>query len=392
MSREVRLLVVEDNDLDRGIWARVIERHNATCGADVSQFSLVTANDLSSANNVLAASYVDAAVVDLRLDGNGRDPENSSGNEVLSSILAKKLAVVAVFTGQPADAKVPDFAAGQVRVFTKGGDDNDGTAAVMTWLVQQSPIIRCMQDASDVIRSEMASVFNNSIWPRWRLWMAEPDAQKKGFLSSSVARHMISHVHEILTDSLQGGAHAEEWYLVPPSTGEFRTGDILRNENGGFEIVVTPRCDIATSKFKSIQLASCDDITMKWTGATDRTKNAHQAEVDLQKSGATPAELADAKDALQKAKNKLNELARHDGNKSAVHFLPRMKLSNGATMGPLLVRFDNLRSVDKNSKEAEKLRETKIATVAPAFLPAMVERLGAFFSRIGSPDYYHFDD
>lgn len=391
MPNEMRLLVVEDNEGDQAVWERVIERHNAALTGNTCPIRLLTASDITSAEILLTSSYIDAAVIDLRLDGNGRDPDNSAGNDVLLSVLSKKLAVVAVFTGQPADARIPEFAAAQVKVFTKGGDDNDGIAAVMTWLSQQSSLVKCIQDASDAIRTEMATVFNRSIWPRWKNWIEGPDAANRQFLSSSVARHIVSHVHEILTDTLDGSAHAEEWYLLPPSSGEFRTGDIVRTGNV-IEIVVTPRCDIATKKFKNIQLARCEDIATKWNTAVEKNKQARGLLEQTQAKGAQGKELTEAEEQARRTEGKLGELSRHDGNKSAAHFLPRMKLSDGSTMGPLLVRFDSLRSLDKNDKEVASLRNAKIAAVAPAFLPTLVERLGAFFSRIGSPDYYHFEE
>ena len=95
---------------------------------------------------------------------------------------------------------------------------------------------------------------------------------------------------------------------------------------------------------------------------------------------------------LSRATTKLNTLVRHDGNKNGAHFLPRMKLTSAESVGPLLVRFDRLRYIGKDDTELAEIQGRRFATLSPVFLPSVVERLGAFFSRIGTPDYCHFDD
>jgi hypothetical protein len=373
------------------MWEQTVERHNATRGEN-PEISLLVAQDLSAAKRELNSSQVDAAVVDLRLDGNGREPENSSGNDVIATILESKLAVAAVFTGEPTDARIPAYARDQVRVFTKGGDDQDGIDAVMDWLVSQFPIIQCMQGATRTIREEMANVFNHSIWPRWKFWMDDPDATDKEFLSSSVARHIISHVHEGLSEALGGRAHAEEWYLLPPNPAGIRTGDLTRNREGRLEIVITPRCDIATQKYQTIQLAACDDKSEAWERLNAKVREAAATLRQAEQEGKRKDEMKPLEEELAKARAKLNALVRHDGNRNGVHFLPKMKLTATDSVGPLLVRFDSVRSIAKDSAEVADVRDRRFATLSPVFLPSVVERLGAFFSRIGTPDYCHFDD
>lgn len=46
--------------------------------------------------------------------------------------------------------------------------------------------------------------------------------------------------------------------------------------------------------------------------------------------------------------------------------------------------------VGTNTAEARSdLSEFRVATLSNEFVPSLVERLGAYFSRIGTPDYSH---
>jgi hypothetical protein len=387
----IRLLVVEDNAADREAWERAIERHNASVEASGSTpILLKTADSPEDANRYLESSEVHAAVIDLRLDGNGPHPDDSAGNDVLQSVLAQELAVTAIFTGQPGDARIPANLKGHVKVFTKGGDDAEGIGSVMVWLVEQFPLVQCIQEATQSIRREMASVFSQSIWPRWKFWMTETDAAEKVFLSTSVARHIVSHVYESLSDKLAGRAHAEEWYLLPPNPSGIRTGDLIRSASNDIEIVVTPRCDFATGKYQTVQLALCEDISTPWD---DSNRKISELRVKLDSLKAEKGDLSQAEKELGKEMGKVSSYIRHGGNRNAVHFLPRMKLAEGEAVGPLLVHFDQIRSVAKDSDDlsvAESGR--RFASLSPVFLPSLVERLGGFFSRIGTPDYCHIDE
>src|SRR5690606_9197153 len=119
---DIHLLVVEDNAADRDAWARAIERHNETVAdSGGTRILLKTASTAVDANRYLESSEVHAAVIDLRLGGNGPHPDVDAGNYVLQSVLAQELAVTAILTGQHGDARVPTNLKVHVTVFTKGG-------------------------------------------------------------------------------------------------------------------------------------------------------------------------------------------------------------------------------------------------------------------------------
>lgn len=347
------LLVVEDDEADRETWQRQIERHNtAVEGTGGPTIDLVTASSEADAYAEIEKRRFDAAIIDLRLDGNGEDPSNVGGNRVLEKILKSEIAIAALFTGQPEDAAIPDYAKRQVRIITKGGGDGEGHTGAITWLLENQSLIECIRQVTGRFNDVLAQIFHQSIWPRWSLWMEGKDPNDAQFLLTAVARHIASHAHDYFMLEGQDTAHPEEWYWVPARLNRLSTGDIVKKEKR-IEIVVTPRCDLATNKIPNIQLVECEDL------------------------GATWDELSKDKKATYLKNGRNNE-----------HFIPKMNLTRNESIGPLIVRFDRIRTVIRNAEDLSLTKEgERIAAISAPFLPSLVERLGNYYSRIGSPNY-----
>lgn len=390
MPETIRLLLVEDNVDEQEEWQRTIRRQNVQAGDKAATvYELTIAPTLQVARSEIESREFDAAIVDLRLASPGEDSMDRSGNDIIELLLKSELAAIAMFTGEPTGAVVPGYAKAQVKVFTKGGGEGEGTEAVLKWLIAESPMITCVRNAQKEIKQEMARFFVRSVWPRWSNWLDDPEAANKEFLATAMARHITSHVYASLLDKFNQRAHSEEWYVVPPIHSSLRTGDIVRRGDGVLEIVVTPRCDLATGKRKAIQLAEIEDVSADWNRLNDAMGKASAEIIGLQQGNHAVPDSVQKK--FDQAKNKQHAFTQHRSTNS-LHFLPQMKLSAVERVGPFMIRFDLIRSISPDGDEAKKLVEatTRIASVASEFLPSMVERLGTFFSRIGTPDYSHF--
>jgi hypothetical protein len=203
----------------------------------------------------------------------------------------------------------------------------------------------------------MARTFHRSIWPRWQQWRQGDNAENK--VELPLARHLVSHVYSNLLQS--GKVHPEEHYYVPSILeSEISTGDLIRKTSGEIEVIITPRCDLKNEgKTETVQLAACQDISAKWRA--------------LNQSGSGTSQET------------IKKLKQHD-RKEVQHFIPAMTAKSGESLGPWFVRFDRIRSVDKTSDEYKNLKNLRFASISTDFLPALVQRLGAFFSRFGAPD------
>lgn len=390
MNTEIRLLIVEDDDNETQTWGMQIEQHNAIANANGGfKLKVTYASTKEDALNLIANSDFDAAIVDLNLaTAAGHKEDNADGNEVIEALEKSELAVVIIYTGQPRDAT---FTGPKVKVISKAGPEGDGTKDVLAHLSDCAPMIQTIRVAEATIKGEMAALFSKSIWPRWKLWL-DGSQEPNENVTAAVTRHLASHVYAALLAKNGQKALSEEWYFVPPIREGLRTGDLVEiseytKKKFAFGIVITPRCDLADnpgSAKDTYQIAACEDLTADWTAR----HNAHVSARDAKPADQTNVDaMKKWQEKLTNTETKLRSLIQHRG-KSNCHFLHQMRMIDGSFRGPFFVRFDRIMTIDRDSDDGRILAASQpFASVAPDFLPSMVERLGTYFSRIGTPDF-----
>jgi len=335
----LHILLVEDQQDNIDAWNDRANTHNADAGAHGFSVETVTAPSVAEAQRVLQTQKLDAVVVDLRLQVEGQMEPNDHGNALVRYALEHHPVAIAVYTGQRQEAEVDDIP--QVEVFDRG----DGLDPVFAWLSRQYKMLLQLRATREAMERETARVFFRSIWPRWKNWAKDDGADIGGVL----ARHVVAHVHDALLDADGGSAHPEETYFMPAIKERLDTGDLV-SDGESLWIVVTPRCDLAQEgKVETILLARCVDISTRWTEK--------------------PKERA--------------RMAQHDGAHK-FHFLPQVLDADGQQLGPWFVHFHDLKVVPAAQAPAE-LTAGRWASLAPQFVPSLVERFGAYFSRIGTP-------
>lgn len=357
----LRLLVVEDDEALTDSWHKTIELRNA----DDDDLTIIEtcARSYDEAMQFLDERTFDAAVIDLRLkvlETGGH--HNQQGNEVVKAVAVKEAIPTVIYTGQPQEAEeFPE--APKIKVIDKG----EPFSMVLDWLKSEAGLIQQMQNVQSVVKTDMAKVFQTSIWPRWKNWI-DGCEQGKADLGDAVTRHFVSHLHAGLLH-VSGEAHPEEWYFVPPvKSSSLSTGDIFSDGAGLVEILVTPRCDLENTKGEdTLQLAVCQDVGNEWDGLLQGMKS-------------------DNKNTAGTAMSSYRRYLQHR-LMPRLHFLPRMKMLDGTSAGPWFIRFDHIRSIPRTEEHIADLKEKRFATLTPEFLPSLVERLGTFFSRIGSPNH-----
>jgi len=396
MDKSIRLLIVEDDEHETKTWKLQIDQHNVVA-AESNGFTLreTFVSTKKEAIDLIANSDFDAAIVDLGLATGGNHKEaNSDGNDVVEALEKSELAIVIIYTGQPGDAISKEKRGPEVVVIAKL-EDGDGSKKVLARLTESAPMILTIRAAEETIKSEMAALFSKSIWPRWKFWLdkkVDPDA----IVTEAVTRHMASHVYAALLAKNGQKALSEEWYFVPPVRQGLRTGDLVdiseyTNQPSSVGIVITPRCDLADnpgSNKETYQIAVCEDISADWN---DRYGKYSATQAEKPKEDANKEAVQKWEEKLKNTKNSLGSLIQHR-SKSNCHFLHQMRLTDGSFLGPYFVRFDKIMTIERQSENGKKLAESKpFASVAPEFLPSLVERLGTYFSRIGTPDFSFFE-
>lgn len=347
----LQVLLVEDEDSKIAQWNDAVDTFNADADNNGFLIEKLSAKSVQQAQEMLATRKLDAAVVDLRLQGEaGVAEDNDDGNKLIHQIVESQSVGIVIYTGQKGQADVTAFP--QVQVMDKG----DGLQQVFAWLSSQKEMFLTLRGIRIAVERETAKIFFRSIWPRWERWAK---GAQGGPLTDALARHVTAHVHDSLLNAAGGAAHAEETYFVPPLKDKIDTGDLLRRECGLW-IVVTPRCDLANEgKVATVLLAKCEDISERWNAIDSTSKNGAK---------------------------ELRKITQHESSPKQ-HFLPPAFDHVGNQLGPWLVQFHHLDVVTLEVARTDLSKSSvRIASLAPQFVPSLVERFGAYFSRIGTPN------
>jgi hypothetical protein len=350
----LNVLLVEDEDTKIAEWNDAVLAHNVDVGNKGFYVESISRKTAASAKHSLEMHSFDAIVIDLRLQlEEGVLNNNSDGNDVLKYVVENQPIGVVIYTGQQGDADFDANKSPQVEVMDKG----DGLYQVFEWLSTNKEVFLGLRGARAAISRETAKIFYRSIWPRWAHW--NNGYQGASGLTEVVARHVVAHVHDALLHAGGEVAHPEESYFVPPLKPRLDTGDLVRDQDGIVWVVVTPRCDLANSgKVNTILLAQCEDISSKW-------------ETGPNVSGT-------------KEKN-MKKLIQHEAMPKQ-HFLFPMRDVKNVSHGPWMVQFHHLKALPLD-EAITNLTSKRFASISPMFIPSLVERFGAYFSRIGTPNY-----
>lgn len=365
----LNLLIVEDAADIVGNWEEKLAFY-AIEGSSVYNISPTFVSNLREAQNAIANTGFDAAVVDIRLDENGVQTDH--GNGVLAELSDSSLTVCAVYTGEPGTEVIEAHQKDFIEVFNKG--DGEGIDRILSWLDAKADMISAIQAMKAAFNSSMAKAFTRSIWPRWGYWLENGDQTKT---EQALTRHMATHLHASFLANDELGAHPEEYFFIPPLQENLDTGDIVL-QDGKLEIIVTPRCDMLRSKTKTptYQLVTLLDRSDDWESLKSKLAQ-RQAEGNERK--------------INSALNEIKKFTNHNGE-SGGHFIQGFRAyvdGNEKSFGPFYAQFNLLRSIERNEENAELLVKARIASLSNEFVPSLVERLGAYFSRIGTPDYSH---
>jgi hypothetical protein len=363
----LHLLIIEDEEPIINDWIAKID-HYSVEENPVYSIKAVMVKSLSEAEEVLSSNIFDAAVIDIRLDSKGGHP-NKDGNILFKSISETTLAVTAVYTGEPGVVEFEEYQKDFIGIFSKGSSDVD-IDSILGWLDTKKDMISAIRKMKNSIDVEMAQAFSKSIWPRWNYWLNESDNNQE-LTELALTRHMATRLHAFFLNEGDQKVHPEEYYFIPPLREDLDTGDIFKDINGDFKLLITPRCELALDKHETLQFISLEDVSVQWD--------------------AKFAKIASAADEGKKknAEDSLRKFSTHKNNSASCHFIPQIRLSDAETVGPFFARFNQLVSYDKGGEREKVLLDEKFASLSNEFIPSLVERLGNFFSRIGTPDYSH---
>lgn len=344
------LLLAEDEDDQIAMWRRDLQEYNARTDAAVA-FDIIEAKTHEAASAALRRNIIDCAIVDLRLPGiEGEQATAEQGNALMQEISEQVAMPVVLFSGHlaEADERWPK----QVLRLTR---ENASVDKAIQWLADAEGLMEALAATRSQIGAETAHLFFSQIWAHW------DETQRQGLakeaLHQVVARQVVSHIAAQL--SFDGANllahHVNEFYFIPPlREARIHTGDLVRMAEQVY-VILTPQCDIVREYPQDILVALCEP-SVEWDEASKRLR-------------ATP----DHNGSLRK----LDRLGNQNVGIGA-HFLPPC-----GPDGPWLVNFRKVKTVD--STTVPELLQNRIASIAPQFIPNLIQRFAAFIGRVGQP-------
>lgn len=346
------ILIIEDDELTRESWQRDIRESNRD-PKSVLKFNATYAVNKQQALNLLSRTCFDCAVVDLRLPDGDVSPgtEKPLGNYVLSKLLEEIGIPTVVYSGYEGEASEA-IRASNVRIHTKKGGE---TQKILNSFIAQSGLMCAMKATRSRISKATALLFNQSIWQRWeKRWILELD---KEMITDVIARQTASHIYDSLSQ-VSSHHHPDEFYVVPALyPNRIDTGDLIYLDEQVY-VVLTPRCNMANKLPSHLTLAVCSEMP-EWVQWKEQLLNGNS-----------------------KVKEKTGkDLRNHatQGHGIATHFLPPLD-----EKGPWLVDFQEIRTIQAD--EIPDMLPKRFASIAPHFIPNLVQRYSSYLGRIGQPD------
>jgi len=359
----MRVLFVEDDKAQIELLTDAVSDWNNAHAP--RSFEIINQPNVQRAEQALEFTRIDAALFDLRLPPNDNDAKPAGargGNDLAQKALSEVGVPIAIVSGNPSDLDENLRKHNLLECFNKG--DPDAYNKVLSWLDGLWSLMEMLGNTRQKIQKSGAQIFSDRLWPRWKEYSGLVGVDQEE-LGDIVSRQYVGHIAERL--GIDGADnvpwHPYEAYLRPAML-EHRThtGDIFSLDDGLW-VVLTPQCDMAQENVDSVLLASVDPTPpVEWA---ERIEQLGQADLNDKKT---------------KSRDKFFRDLVNQNISNATHFLP--PLTRGES--PLTVRFGSL--IIKPLADLNAKLSSRVASVAPAFLPNLTQRFGAFISRTGQPD------
>jgi CheY-like chemotaxis protein len=359
MSKELKLLYIEDDETNRNDLVRVLQ--DETLG-DFS-IKIEAVDTFDNAIEKIESNQYHIIVLDI-YKGKPDDGGEQTGLEILKQIQARCFVPVIFYSGNTKN--VHDLKSQIVGVVTKGDEGIDGLKAEIERLVKFNlPFVK--ENVHDYLEKEFKIYFGDIIHKERDKFVADNNDFSLGYLmlrkfGNSLSKEKIS---EILGDSElnKDKVHSMEFYLYPTdTTKEYQCGELLEIYDHVF-VILTPSCDFIErfdKSGKSIGRKVGLVLLAKTKLLTDTTE-CQEYNLDKTNNG---------------KKNDLIKLI-NSGKGDRYFFLPQTP-------------FITNRIIDFQTKEMVEYKDlnayTRIAKLDSPYAESMVASFIRYYNRIGYPD------
>lgn len=303
---------------------------------------------------LISRSDFDVVILDLFKDGNQQDEE--AGVKVLETIRNLLFVPVIFFTGHA--YKIESYKSEVIGVVNKG----DGIGALFSEIerIIKSKLALIKKNITQHINSEIKQYFWETVDKQKNVFASDNIDYSLGYLILRRIATSLSkdNIKAILGDDKirEEKVHPMEFYLFPPSNGEYESCEILKNESEYF-VLLTPSCDFIERgnkgrKAQKVLLAQAMPIELFGQFEAHKAKNNNES------------------------KNKLRDLLTNN-HSDRYFFLPQTPFINN-----LVVDFQLQTTI--NYEELKNYN--RIAKLDDPFGQSMISSFIRYYNRIGSPD------
>ena len=342
---DINLLIVEDDEKQLLTYIDAIEEYNLTEGKNISY---KIEKDPGQCLEHLKSSNFDAAIVDLKLEGDQGDlSSEASGNIILKEITQSHRFPIMVVTSTPLNIDPSIKESIFLQVHDKTIDNIELLKSIENiYMTGITKILGTTGDLEDLIQK----IFWNHISDGFEYWIGK-DAR------GALLRYSISHLSEYLD---QSDSYLEpECFITPPIKKFISTGDIVEEGSNRY-VVMNPACDLQLNdingefKRKSnivtlVEIIEFSEETLKSEGYIEEKKSLNA--------------------------DKLKSFVSNNNGQFA--FLPTY---NDIEKG--LIDFTKISTINIDDYE----KYNRLATIAMPFLKDIQGRFSQYYGRQGQPD------
>jgi CheY-like chemotaxis protein len=360
----LKLLFIEDDKELRENLKKLF--HDDTI--DGYKLSVQVEESFEKSQELIKNSDFDIVVLDLFNDGVQKDED--AGLKVLQTIRDFLFIPVIFYTGYA--YKILDYKSEIVGVVNKG----DGIEALTSEIkrIINSKLALLKKNINEHINQELKQYFWETVDKQKDIFNSQDIDYSLGYLilrriSKSLSKENIK---KILGDDKikEEKVHPMEFYLYPPSTREFESGEILEKD-GVFYAILTPDCDMidrgnGLRKAKKVLLAATTNFKslpdfIKYDGLKNKQNKTY-----------------DENQQLSNCTSKLKVwMSNRGGEQDRYFYLPSTPFIEN-----MVIDFQNKIMVDY----ADLRNYTRVAKLDMPFAQSMISSFIRYYNRIGFPD------
>jgi CheY-like chemotaxis protein len=377
--RTWRLLVVDDDEEICNLIKEFLEGEKVSDDEDI-QVEIIC--EFDKALEILEKQRFDLVILDLRVGSYENRPELEAGEKTLQDVKSRRFIPVIFHTGLSHLAE--HLRSDLVDVIPKSGDLSLLLDAVRKMFETKLPLLnRALVHHVEEIQRRYMWDFVAKHWADFK------KSGNGGELAYLFARRLalslsVDNIQELRTElsnlieevlneeNNQGEAstltHPVSYYVFPVISKYYRTGDLFKDADGNFYVLLTPSCDLVVRdnkcKADEVLLAKCALLTdqkeyMEWNNSSDNPKKLQETEKQL--------------------KNLMTNSKVSGRQEDRFYFLPGVQ---ALSIPDLVIDFQRLHQITY----ADLTDWERVASLDRPYAESLSAKLTRYFGRIGTPD------